>query len=91
MRLLVHQIGLKLQTERTVRGVSDVDLTRAAVFVRDQKPQIGIGGVEPVIEHVGDLVAVDGDQRFSGDDPRAKRRTAAVDRGDLGRHACAPL
>ena len=83
--LLVHQIGIEAETdllELPFTQAHRLFLIRAA----DHQYELGVGYVEPIIQHVGDLAPVDRHERITGADARTRRRTAVLHRCDQNRH-----
>ena len=80
--LLVHQRGLEVQTDVVVLPLADGDLKGNAVAGQLQ-PDLGGGEEEAVVQHVGDLAAIDGYEGVPRDNAVTLGAAVGDDGGDL--------
>ena len=80
--LLVHQRGLEVQTDIVVLPLADGDLKGLAVAGQLQ-PDLGSREEEAVVQHVGNLAAIDGYEDVPRDDAVALGAAVGGDGGDL--------
>ena len=85
---LVHQVGVEVEAQILTLRLADGDGVHIAC--RGLKLHMGQGvvAVEPVVQHIHDGMAVDGQKLFAHPDTGALRRAVPVDGGDDGAHGC---
>ena len=86
----VHQIGVEIQPKIQALFLFDLYIPHGTVGLQQLQPALGIIAVEAVVQHVHDLVAVDGQQLLAGPDPRPLGRAAVIHRGDNSTHGFIP-
>ena len=89
--LLVHEIGFKLQPQRFILPLSDGNGTLFPLRIPHRHRQTGIGLVKPVIQHIHDGVAVQGNKGLPCLDSGCIRRAVGVYLLDENCHGFAPF
>ena len=82
---LVHQIGGKVQAQVAALLLADGDRPLLPVLCKPQHRH-RIVAIEPVVQHVHDVVAVDLQKLLPHGDPGSLRRGMGVDGSDDGTH-----
>jgi len=85
---LIHQIGVEVQTQILPLRLADGDGTHIARRSFQFHAGQGVVAVEPVIQHIHDGMAVDGQKLFAHLYTGFFRRAVPVDGGDDGAHRC---
>ena len=80
--LTVHQIGFKLQPQVVVFVLIHNNGTDLSFLIAQQDLQVFIGHIEPIVQHVGDCVAVDTDEGIPLVYPCASGGTSRLHAGD---------
>ena len=87
---LVHQIGVKVQSQIPALRLANPYLTHAAVRLLQRQIGNSIISIKAVIQYIGDLVTVDGQQLFADADVSALGRGVPVNTGNHSAHFVVP-
>ena len=83
---IVHEDGVKIQAQVPALGLAQGHGPHGAGGLPQLQAAVGIVAVKAIVQHVDDLVAVDGQQLLPGGDPGPLRRAVPVHGGDDGAH-----
>ena len=83
---IVHEDGVKIQAQVPALGLAQGHGAHGTRRLPQLQAAVGIVAVKAIVQHVDDLVPVDGQQLLPGGDPGPLRRTVPVHGGDDGAH-----
>ena len=82
----VHEDGVEIQAQVPALGLAQGHGPHGAGGLPQLQAAVGIVAVKAIVQHVDDLVAVDGQQLLPGGDSGPLRRAVPVHGGDDGAH-----